>query len=303
MVDVAGAHVAVELSVASTEAVVVHVRGEVIHVHLSVAVDIAWDENFRAGKAEDVELSAGAEVAASARHLHAQIAHAGATLEGHLLCLGIGGPAERHGLAPRPSVKAIADGALLKGAVAGVLARQVEQLVKLDGAAEVDVHGEGHGLLAPCRMPNGGLIEIEEVPDTLATLVGTRRRALDAVDGKLQRVGIGGGAERSPLRGAVGVDATNLEVVLRLGLQFLKEKLPFAKRGVAHTVEHDFRVVGILGQRPRRLNGIGCRGVCSLGGFQRAMLLGKLHHRGQRETFADNIQSLLSHIHRWNVYG
>ena len=57
VVDVASAHVAVKVGVTRAEAVVVHIRGKIVHIHLSVAVDVAGDEHLRARHAEDVQLA------------------------------------------------------------------------------------------------------------------------------------------------------------------------------------------------------------------------------------------------------
>ena len=109
--------------------------------------------------------------------------------------------------------------------------------------------------------------EVEEAAYLEAGLYLLVGLAADAADGKLKRVGLGGGAELGPGTGSVGIDGAHLHGVGRLGCQIGKRERELADVGVEQRVEHDLVGVGSLYGFPYGRETVGAYRVGRNGGL------------------------------------
>ena len=244
-VDVAQTDV-VEVAVAAAQTRVVHIRRQVVVVDALVAVDVALDETFGVGHLEDIHLATRTEVADGLADGHLHIACFGIALEGEGLVLAISSPFEGYGGTPILAVGAVANVAFEQCAVAGILARDVDQAVELADGAEVECHFKRHGFtLAILGVPARLLVEVEEFANALSALVFTRCGGLDVFDGKLERVALGLCTSFGPVAVTIFVDGAHFECVGRFGGEAVEGEGAVADGGVDHAAKFHFIIVGI----------------------------------------------------------
>ena len=219
---------------------------------------------------------ARAEAAHGLRDVEADVACLRLAAEVDGLDCVVAGPGEVFRLAPREAVGADGVGAFEQRAVARVFARRVVEAFERVHSAEVECEVEGRSIrLIPCRVPRGARVEVEEFFHFATSLVGRRYLCADFLNGKFVGIALRGDARRNPVRCAVLIHGTHLELVGRFRAQVFKDEPPGANARIAHALELYFVEICIVGVLPRRGNFVSLHvgvGKLHLGRGERARL-------------------------------
>ena len=153
-VDVATRDITIEVGIALLKSSIVHIRGEVVLVYLTIEVDIARQNSLCTRHFEDIELTTRAEVANSFLHAHLHITCHWVGRERHFLRSTISSPLLWTDFCPVSTVFADSDIALRNRTVTAIRTWHILQFVKGVGAMEVDSEVEWHRLRIIIGVPD-----------------------------------------------------------------------------------------------------------------------------------------------------
>ena len=129
-VEVATRDITVEVGIALLKSCIVHIRGEIVLVYLTIKVDIAWQNSLCAWHFEDIELATRAEVADSLLHTHLHITCYRMGRQRHLLRSTVSCPLLRTDFCPVSTVFADSNITLGYRTVAAICAWNILQFVE-----------------------------------------------------------------------------------------------------------------------------------------------------------------------------